>query len=41
MDVKKKMLAILIACVLGFLYVLGYVAYWQLVRGAELSQAAL
>ena len=41
MDVKKKMLAILIVCVLGFLYVLGYVAYWQLVRGAELSQAAL
>ncbi len=41
MDVKKKMLAILIVCALGFLYVLGYVAYWQLVRGAELSQAAL
>ena len=41
MDVKKKMLIILLAFVIGFLYVLGYVAYWQFVRGSELSQAAL
>lgn len=41
MDVKKKMLIVLIVCIVGFLYVLGHVVYWQLVRGAELSQAAL
>lgn len=41
MDVKKKMLIILIVFVLGFLYVLGYVTYWQLARGSELSQLAL
>ena len=40
-DVKKKMLIILIVFVLGFLYVLGYVTYWQLARGSELSQLAL
>ena len=41
MDVKKKMLIILVVFVLGFLYVLGYVTYWQLARGSELSQLAL
>lgn len=41
MDVKKKMLMVLIVFLLGFLYVLGYVVYWQLVCGSELSQAAL
>ena len=41
MDVKKKMLIVLIVCMIGFLYVLGYVAYWQFVKGSELSQSAL
>lgn len=41
MDVKKKMLIVLMVFVVGFLYVLGYVVYWQLVCGSELSQLAL
>ena len=41
MDVKKKMLIALVVFFVGFLYVLGYVIYWQLVCGSELSQAAL
>ena len=41
MDVKKKMLIVLIICIIGFLYVLGHIVYWQFFRGAELSQAAV
>lgn len=41
MDVKKKMLIVLMIFIVGFLYVLGYVVYWQLVCGSELSQLAL
>lgn len=41
MDVKKKMLIVLMVCIIGFIYVLGYVAYWQFVKGAELSRSAI
>lgn len=41
MDMKKKMLIVLIACIIGFIYVLGHVVKWQIIKGSELSQAAV
>ncbi|MEE1042871.1 MAG: penicillin-binding transpeptidase domain-containing protein, partial [Clostridia bacterium] len=41
MDMKKKMLIVLVACMLGFLYVLFFVIRWQVINGAELSQLAI
>ena len=41
MDMKKKMLIVLVVCTLGFLYVVGRIAYWQIIRGDEISQEAI
>lgn len=41
MDMKKKMLIVLLVCMIGFLYVLYHVVKWQIIKGAELSQAAI
>lgn len=41
MDMKKKMLVVLLICMIGFVYVLGHVAYWQIIRGDEMSRAAI
>ena len=41
MDMKKRMLIVLIACLFGFVYDLGHLVYWQFVRGSEMTQAAV
>lgn len=41
MDMKKKMLIVLVVCIIGFIYVLGHVVKWQIIKGSELSQAAV
>ncbi len=41
MDMKKKMLIVLLVCIVGFIYVQGHIIYWQLVKGSELAQSAL
>lgn len=41
MDMKKKMLVVLAVCIIGFIYVLAFVVRWQIISGAELSQAAV
>lgn len=41
MEMKKKMLLLLVCFVLGFLYVLCFIVNWQFVKGSELSRAAI
>ena len=41
MEMKKKMLLVLVCCMVGFIYVLCFVVNWQFVKGSELSRAAM
>ncbi len=41
MDMKKRMLIVLLVCLVGFLYDFGHLVYWQLLRGGEMAQAAV
>lgn len=41
MEMKKKMLLVLICCLVGFIYVLCFIVNWQFVQGSELSRAAM
>lgn len=41
MSMKKKMLAVLLVCFVGFIYVLYHVAYWQIIKGDEMSAKAV
>ena len=41
MDMKKKILIVLLVCMIGFLAMICRVAYWQIIRGAEMSQSAI
>lgn len=41
MEMKKKMLLVLVCCLVGFIYVLCFIVNWQFVKGSELSRAAM
>lgn len=41
MNMKKRMLIVLLVCLAAFVYDIGHLVYWQLIRGSDMTQAAV